>query len=252
MTRSIRKTAFTTIELLVVIGILVILAGMAFVGYKVVGTGGKTRSTKAALESARAMTAEIDAAGGMSNVKSIYTASPFGTSKIAFPPLSSGTPFPLPPPSDAGGTVISIDAYSSTHTIRYTDPAIVMTQQVMGRLLSSPVNRTIIAQLPGERLLKWQGGTTTPPTGGITFDTTTKQPTPSMLLDAWGNPMIFVPPSGLGPISVGGNNNQVQTSVGVRSAAGYTTFSPGATGFWASAGPDGRFDTGDDNVYSFE
>lgn len=246
--RRRHHNAFTTIELLVAIGILAILAAMTFIGFKVVGTGGKTRSTQTALESARAMTAEIDASGGLANIKSIYQAPSSGPAYAAAFLPATVAPTPIPAPT----ANISEDAYTSTNTNRYTSIAILRTQQVMGTLLGSPNNRTILAQLPSERLLKWQGGSATPPSGGITFDANTKQPNPSMLVDAWGNPLIFVPPSGLGPITVGGNANQIQTSVGVQAAAGYTTFAPGASWFWASAGPDGDFSTGDDNVYSFE
>jgi len=39
------------------------------------------------------------------------------------------------------------------------------------------------------------------------------------------------------------------TSMGVINPA--DQLPPGSTGFFASAGPDGDFSTGDDNVYSF-
>src|SRR5690348_52719 len=66
--------AFTTIELIVAISILVILAGLIFVGFKSVGGGGKTRATRALLESARGLVGEVDASGGMASLKSIYQA----------------------------------------------------------------------------------------------------------------------------------------------------------------------------------
>jgi hypothetical protein len=248
-----RRTGFTTIELLTAISILVILAGMAFIGFRVIGGGGKTRSTKAALDSGRSMMAEIDASGGLANIKSIYQGSgqvaPLGAYPAAFP---TGTTVPTPVPAPQGN--VSEDAYSSANTVRYTSDAVVLTQQVMKNLLSAPTNRTILGQLPGDRLFKWRG-TAVPPTGGINIvqDPATKQWTvnPAMLVDAWGNPIIYVPPAGLGPITVGGNTNRVQTSVGIQNV-GYTPVVPGASGFWASAGPDGDFRTGDDNVYSFE
>ena len=65
-------------------------------------------------------------------------------------------------------------------------------------------------------------------------------------LDAWGNPIIFVmggvlgtaPGSATGTLTAGGNNFQV--------------VSPDYRPFFASAGPDGNFSLGDDNIYSFE
>jgi hypothetical protein len=58
-----------------------------------------------------------------------------------------------------------------------------------------------------------------------------------ILLDAWDNPIIFVPAGGLA-LRQGGQNLVIK--------------SPDNRPFWASAGPDGDFQNGDDNVYSFE
>jgi len=67
---------------------------------------------------------------------------------------------------------------------------------------------------------------------------TTPLPTPVML-DAWGNPIIFVMGGVLGAVNAGG-----QTAINVNS--------PDYHPFFASAGPDGDFSKGDDNLYSFE
>lgn len=56
--------------------------------------------------------------------------------------------------------------------------------------------------------------------------------------DAWNNPIIYVPPGGL-------------TGVTIRGSTGTIT-APDGRPFFASAGADGNFTTGDDNVYSFE
>lgn len=66
------------------------------------------------------------------------------------------------------------------------------------------------------------------------------QPTtrPSVVpVDAWGNPIIMVPSAVVGVKSGG---KQV------------TVWAPTSQPYFMSAGPDGRFDTGDDNVYSWE
>jgi hypothetical protein len=58
------------------------------------------------------------------------------------------------------------------------------------------------------------------------------------LADGWGNPIILCPPAGL--------------EVKVKESGAVTKVTaPGGRPFWASAGPDGNFSTGDDNVYSF-
>src|SRR5207253_1248835 len=92
--------------------------------------------------------------------------------------------------------------------------------------------------------------------------------TPPPVLDAWGNPIIYVPggdpnanpPSGGLKVYVTGNNGAPELRI-IRS--------PDNRAFWASAGPDGIFNYadsnhnnqldvatetigGDDNVYSFE
>ncbi len=68
-----------------------------------------------------------------------------------------------------------------------------------------------------------------------------------VLLDGWGNPIIFVPGGILGyqPGSASG----MLTAGGIQ---GTQVKSPDGRPFWASAGPDGDFSKGDDNLYSFE
>ena len=74
-----------------------------------------------------------------------------------------------------------------------------------------------------------------------------------VLLDGWGNPIIYVPPGGI-VVQLKG-----QPTMSLVRSTGTTSFTPGSSPplksgdrpFWASAGPDGNFDNGDDNVYSF-
>ncbi|HZZ43437.1 MAG TPA: prepilin-type N-terminal cleavage/methylation domain-containing protein [Tepidisphaeraceae bacterium] len=251
MTPRRRHHGFSLIELMIVIAILVVLLGLSFVGYKVLGTHGKTTTTQTTLESCKSLVTEVEVAGGLPQVQANYTS--------GFPPLVSGvSPVPIAAPLDTGNNNgnITADAYSSTHTIRYTAPAIVATQNVMRALISNPKNNTILAQLPGERFLKKPDGTL--PTTGIAFNTPAPpgngQPKYPILLDGWGNPIIYVPAAGMSGVTVAGLTNRIVTSGGIL-ATNYgagQSFPAGATGFWASAGPDGDFTTGDDNVYSFE
>ena len=81
-----------------------------------------------------------------------------------------------------------------------------------------------------------------PMSGQVVVDTTTP-----VFLDGWGNPIICVIGGQLGsPVAVG--------QPGALVTAGQSTqiTSPDKRLFWASAGPDGDFSKGDDNLYSFE
>ncbi len=98
---------------------------------------------------------------------------------------------------------------------------------------------------------------------------TVPQPTPPVLddtnqvpLDAWGNPLIFVSSGSLGASPASYTNldsdgnpplNSGGMTSGTRASAIKTQVrSPDGRPFWASAGPDGDFSKGDDNLYSFE
>ncbi len=84
-----------------------------------------------------------------------------------------------------------------------------------------------------------------------------------MLLDGWNNPIIFVPATGLHVQMLNGasaysgavTQNWIIVSPEGR-VTGNGTANPIVTTpgrpFWASAGPDGDFSKGDDNIYSFE
>lgn len=84
-------------------------------------------------------------------------------------------------------------------------------------------------------------------------------PTP-LLLDAWGNPLIFVPATGLINVRTGSASSGDLTIVALPGSGAITGYnrtiaapiqSPDNQPYFASAGPDGDLSTGDDNVYSF-
>ena len=131
----------------------------------------------------------------------------------------------------------------------------------MRLLLAAPKNKTMLGQFPPEQLMEKPPGTFAPK---ITLIDNTKDrtPNPPMPLDTWGNPIIFVPAAGLcggagadNSMWVGGPRNDASAKK-VVAAPTASELGPirSADGrpFWASAGPDGDFRTGDDNVYSFE
>lgn len=94
--------------------------------------------------------------------------------------------------------------------------------------------------------------TSTPPTVGGTTPWRDESAAPQqapLILDAWGNPIIFVPGSGLNVLLLNGGTAYDSTNTNLLKK---TVTSPDHRPFWASAGPDGDFSHGDDNIYSFE
>jgi hypothetical protein len=76
-----------------------------------------------------------------------------------------------------------------------------------------------------------------------------------LVLDAWGAPIIFVPPLGVVNMTVGGEKAGDPGSVTyVAGGTGPTAprQAPDRKGYFMSAGPDRKYTTGDDNVFSFE
>ena len=74
-------------------------------------------------------------------------------------------------------------------------------------------------------------------------------------LDAWNNPVLFVGSDGLANVTVSGRPRpQRVTSAGVFDypEVDLPSLPKSRRPFFASAGADGDFRTGDDNVYSFE
>ena len=102
------------------------------------------------------------------------------------------------------------------------------------------------------------------PHGGMNLPQPRVEP---VLLDAWNNPIIFVPATGLTVRLLKGQNSnnpadpsqtfivmspegQVQQYDSTKAGSPYVI--KAGRPFWASAGPDGDFSKGDDNIYSFE
>ncbi|MCY2953401.1 MAG: type II secretion system protein [Planctomycetota bacterium] len=219
------RKGFTNIELTVVIVIILVLMSMVVIGFKVVGDSGKKNATKAALETARAMLNEVDAAGVMSRVKELYVG---GT-------VNYGTPIVAP-----GKVVVDNDQDPRWGARRRAVWDVAgntqgSTANVMRQLNSMPMNRQITQKIPAEKLEK-------------VADQQQKDSV-MVLRDGWGNPVLFVPAGGMRDVKVSRVLKRV-TSMGVVNNDNAPPPS-GATGFFVSAGPDGDFSTGDDNMYSF-
>jgi prepilin-type N-terminal cleavage/methylation domain-containing protein len=221
------REGFTLIELLVVIGIIMILMGMLFVGMKYVGNSAKTKSTHATLGNLQSMLTTYDAQGrGMINqINVAYTA-------------YNGGYNPLPLPTPTANVTIPINPSGPPPTGQYRyDPFVQITSTIaMQKIMSVPSNKAAMDKLATRMLPSWLPAPAAP-----TY----------ILLDAWDNPIIFVPAGGLdGVFYQGTTGAQKVTSKGV--VATGATVDANARPFFASAGPDGDFAKGDDNVYSFE
>lgn len=193
------QRGFTLIEVLVAVGVILALLGIAFLGFSRVGDASRAQSTQVILQNLTNLQAEYER-----------------TRKLAF-----NTPVNAP------GAVVQGSADRLSH------PAIAQTQQVIGEMMRVPSIRDTLGRTMGEGVLRQ--------TNGTPLD-------PPVLLDAWNNPIIYVPATGLQNVRVAGDLRNI-SSAGAYALNG--TPPPGARSFWASAGPDGDFSKGDDNVYSF-
>ncbi|HEY8666056.1 MAG TPA: prepilin-type N-terminal cleavage/methylation domain-containing protein [Tepidisphaeraceae bacterium] len=125
------------------------------------------------------------------------------------------------------------DSVDATKVDYSRDPATAqMTVQtivppIMAQLLNVPENKASFGKLPSNQLAP-----------------------NNVVLDSWGNPVIYVPPGGLANVGLGLKSDGSQIA-GIP-ANTLPIQSPDKKGFWASAGPDGDFSKGDDNLYSFE
>ena len=207
------RKGFTMLELLAVIGIILILISMAIIGYQQVDKASTSKATKTTLANAQALLAEYE-------INAPLTTNP------AFSATFSTTPNDVNP----GGAD------------RNTSQAVLNTENVMAVLSHIPKYKQILAQLPSKSLLTNADGTPLAATTG------------PVLLDGWKNPVIYVPAYGLTVNLTKGSSTSsyiVRTS-GVFPNTSIPPLSPNDRPFFASAGQDGNFNNGDDNLYSFQ
>ncbi len=239
------RTAFSLIELLAVIAVIVILVGIVFIGMNYVTGSSRQRSTKTTLGNLQSMLSAYDAQsrGALEAIGLEYAKTITGTA-------TPSKPYPaLPlPDSDANVTIpqyappAALPTPSASAGFRYGAFVCMTGNLAMAKILSLPENRAALGKLP-TKMLPAVPSTTTNPS--------------NILLDAWGNPIIYVPATGLAGVRLKADASKyyLVRSNGTTAYATYAsppTPTTSARPFFASAGPDGDFAKGDDNVYSFE
>lgn len=181
------RRAFTLMEMMIAIGVILILLGIGVMGFRALDKNAAQRATQATLDTAAGLLTEYEATG-----KPAATVSGTGGA-VAFGDVNT-----------SGGDRTS---------------AINNSETALRRLQNVPRNKDALAKLP-------------PKAYANQLDGTRRQ----ALADAWGNPIVLVGPNGL--------------TVGI-SGQSRTEVAPGGRPFWASGGPDGNLNTGEDNLYSF-
>ncbi|MDB5357230.1 MAG: hypothetical protein JWN24_3683 [Phycisphaerales bacterium] len=213
-----RRKGFTLLELLAVIGIILVLISIAILAYKHVDQAVTAKATKATLSNCQAMLAEYE----INN------------------PLNTDLRFSIAvrTPTDVNpGGIDRLNGRNQYDT----------TEDVMALLNSIPKNNQMIAQLPARSLLAGATPSKNPPNSNG-----------PILLDGWKNPIIYVSAAGLVVNLPDPTNPKTPAAYTVRTSGIYPNKNPLPPitaldrPFFASAGPDGNFQNGDDNIYSFQ
>lgn len=250
------RRGFTLLEMMITVGILLVLMGVLLVGLNVILGNNQRKQTELILKRAQSLTAEL---GNSKEARASFY------QRVLYRSMIEGTDPAIP---NANGQQNAGNSRA----------AVYRTVLITEFLLSIPANRTAaeklnprsagdVPDLVGEPIMKILNTSDpalpvrTPPPN----DRTNGQLLANVLVDAWGNPIVFVadgfetvsatgapvPQASLGGLTglkstiTGGNVNS-------NNASGPTRFTAAdRRPFWFSAGPDGNYETHDDNVYSF-
>ena len=256
--RGRRRGGFTMIELLAVIGIMMLLGALAFLGLRGIMGQQQANRTRMGLSNAASILAEYDARTSLRRQPGhmwVGTGIPPGyhahTAADAMDIWRDADPAAA---SDVEGLPAPTQSVGIDEPARTASAAVLNTQVVMFMASQVPANATAIGNIAPDQVLRIPNR----PESGAHDESQVP-----VLLDGWGNPIIFVPASGLRGIELGEPATEhVVTSVKIYTATELPdgTLAPNARPFFASAGPDGFFagvapdggTYGDDNVYSFE
>jgi len=126
------------------------------------------------------------------------------------------------------------------------------TQLVYQFLHRLPNNKQLITKLPSKQIHGMADGGDR---GKVLMGPPDKKfIDPPLILDAWNNPIIFVGSDGMTGVLFAARTGVWRVTSGdlVDASVPLGNLPRSRRPFFASAGPDGDFKTGDDNVYSFD
>lgn len=248
------------IELMVAIAIMTILAGMILLGVKHMSNAAKVQATRVRLENLKSMLAEYELKTRLAQPTG-WTVAATGWTGVGgdFWKSWDGGTTAMPSPGNVGADMRSSTwdiAWSSSSPLWASGKPSAITEFAMAELAKIPSNAAAIGKLPASDFIQ---------PGPVTYR--------AAMLDGWRNPIIFVPAAGLGGetydpaksygegvrVASGGNIYKCIKSCTGTAPPNATYWTPSAIitapnnrPFFASAGPDGDFSKGDDNLYSFE
>jgi type II secretory pathway pseudopilin PulG len=218
---------------MVVIGIVLVLIGIAIVGLAQVQKHSKEQHTRVVLSAINSMMAEFTTAGGRQNAGSFASSwddlQAVGSALVSQPiaPDATGN-IQLWQPNPPGPPVASTWLWQD-----YSD-------QVLAVLLRVPSNKAILDKLPPEQITK----VVSPSTNQLVYE----------ILDGYGRPIRFIPSGGLLNVTTTSRTSGtfLLQSDGVLHdpTPGSKDRAPAPKYFWISAGADGDYLAADDNRYS--